>query len=50
MLEAFLFTYRNQFGEEFPLEHYEGKTELEVVDIIIGCLQTNKPIRLPWMQ
>ncbi|MCQ2501584.1 MAG: hypothetical protein MJ117_09605 [Lachnospiraceae bacterium] len=43
MLEMLLFTYREQFGEEFPLERCEGLSEIDVINIVYGCLESNKP-------
>ncbi len=43
MLEALLFTYYNQFGEEFPLSRCEGLSEIDVINLVYECLETNKP-------
>lgn len=42
MLEALLFTYREQFGEEFPLEQCAGLSEIDVINLIYACLENNR--------
>lgn len=43
MLEALLMTYYGQFGEEFPLEKCADLSEIDVINIVYGCLESNKP-------
>lgn len=43
MLETLLFTYLGQFGEEFPLAKCAGMAEIDVINIIYNCLDSNKP-------
>ncbi len=43
MLEALLFTYREQFGEDFPLGKCEGMSEIDVINLVYDCLESNRP-------
>ncbi|MDO4616188.1 MAG: hypothetical protein Q4B03_01865 [Lachnospiraceae bacterium] len=43
MLEALLFTYYNQFGEEFPLDKCAGLPEIDVINLVYECLESNQP-------
>ncbi|MDO4490871.1 MAG: hypothetical protein Q4B85_07395 [Lachnospiraceae bacterium] len=43
MLEMLLITYRDQFGVEFPLEKCEGMSEIDVINLVYNCLDSNKP-------
>lgn len=37
-----MFTYREQFGEEFPLEKCVGLSEIDVINIVYNCLESNQ--------
>ncbi len=41
MLELLLFQYREIFGEDFPLLAFEGRQEIEVINILYDCVQNN---------
>ena len=41
MLELLLFTYRDMFGEEFPLALLAGRPEYEVINILYDCVSNN---------
>ncbi len=43
MLEMLLITYRDQFGEEFPLEKCAGLPEIDVINLVYDCLDSNRP-------
>ncbi len=43
MLELLLFTYRDLFGEEFPLADFAGKPEFEVINILYDCVLNHLP-------
>lgn len=43
MLEVLLFTYREQFGEAFPLKQCEDMREIDLINLLYECLQKNKP-------
>ena len=43
MLELLLFTYKDQFGEEFPLADFAGKQEFELINILYDCVSNNLP-------
>ncbi len=43
MLELLLQTYKDQFGEDFPLKDFAGHQEIEVINIVYECVLTNKP-------
>ena len=43
MLELLLFTYRDMFGEAFPLTAVAGKPEYEVINILYDCVSNNLP-------
>ena len=45
MLEILLIQYREMFGAEFPLREMEGRSEIDVINIIYGCLQNNEAYR-----
>lgn len=45
MLEVLLFTYKDQFGEEFPLKQCEDMREIDLINLLYACVQTNKPYR-----
>ena len=38
MLEVLLMQYREIFGEDFPLLQFEGKQEIEVINILYDCV------------
>ena len=42
MLEILLIQYREMFGTDFPLAQLAGQSELDVINIIYGCLQNNE--------
>ena len=42
MLEALLFTYKGQFGVDFPLADCADMTEIDLINLIYECLQENK--------
>ncbi len=41
MLELLLFTYRDMFGEDFPLALLAGRPEYEVINILYDCVSNN---------
>ena len=43
MLEILLIQYKDMFGVDFPLAQLAGKPEIDVINILYGCLQTNEP-------
>ena len=43
MLELLLFTYRDMFGEDFPLAAVAGRPEYEVINILYDCVLNNLP-------
>ena len=43
MLELLLFTYRDMFGEDFPLALVAGRPEFEVINILYDCVSNNLP-------
>ena len=43
MLELLLFTYRDMFGEDFPLTAVAGRPEYEVINILYDCVSNNLP-------
>lgn len=43
MLELLLFTYKDMFGEDFPLAAFAGKPEYEVINILYDCVSNNLP-------
>ena len=43
MLELLLFTYRDMFGEDFPLALLAGRPEYEVINILYDCVSNNLP-------
>ena len=43
MLELLLFTYKDMFGEEFPLAALAGRAEYEVINILYDCVSNNLP-------
>ncbi len=45
MLELLLMQYKDYFGEDFPLIDFEDKSEIDVINIIYECVQTNTPYR-----
>ena len=42
MLEILLIQYKDMFGSDFPLAEMEGRSEIDVINIIYGCLQNNE--------
>ena len=42
MLEMLLMQYKDQFGEAFPLERFEGEAEIDVINIIYDCVLNNE--------
>ncbi len=43
MLELLLFTYKDMFGEDFPLALFAGKPEFEVINVLYDCVSNNLP-------
>lgn len=43
MLELLLFTYKDMFGEDFPLALLAGRQEFEVINILYDCVSNNLP-------
>ena len=43
MLELLLFTYKDMFGEDFPLALLAGRPEYEVINILYDCVSNNLP-------
>ena len=41
MLELLLMQYREIFGEDFPLLEFDGKQEIEVINILYDCVSKN---------
>ena len=41
MLELLLFTYKDMFGEEFPLAEFAGKPEYELINVLYDCVSNN---------
>ena len=41
MLELLLVQYREIFGEDFPLLEFEGKQEIDVINILYDCVSKN---------
>lgn len=41
MLELLIFTYKDMFGEDFPLALVAGKPEYEVINILYDCVSNN---------
>lgn len=41
MLELLLLQYREIFGEDFPLLEFEGKREIDVINILYDCVLKN---------
>jgi len=42
MLEILLIQYKEMFSADFPLREMEGRAEIDVINIIYGCLQNNE--------
>lgn len=45
MLELLLVQYKEIFGEDFPLADFEDCIEIDLINIIYECVQTNTPYR-----
>ena len=43
MLEVLLMQYQEIFGENFPLLQFEGKQEIEVINILYDCVSKCHP-------
>ena len=43
MLELLLFTYKDMFGEDFPLAQFAGRPEYEVINVLYDCVSCNRP-------
>ena len=43
MLELLLFTYKDMFGEDFPLRDFAGRQEFELINILYDCVSNNHP-------
>ena len=43
MLELLLMQYREIFGEDFPLARFDGRQEIEVINILYDCVLKNLP-------
>ena len=43
MLEVLLFTYSDQFGEDFPLSDFTDLREIDVINLLYECIQNNTP-------
>lgn len=43
MLEVLLAQYFDQFGQEFPLKEFAGKSEIELINVIYACVESNEP-------
>mgnify|MGYP006989018261 CR=1 FL=1 len=41
MLEVLLFQYKDMFGEDFPLEEFADKREIDVINILYDCVSNN---------
>lgn len=41
MLEVLLMQYNDIFGEDFPLASFAGTPEIEVINLIYECVNTN---------
>ena len=42
MLEVLLFQYNDMFGEAFPLAEFEGRREIDVINILYDCVSNNR--------
>ena len=42
MLEILLIQYRDMFGVDFPLRELADCSEIDVINIVYGCLQNNE--------
>lgn len=42
-----LMRYAETFKKEFPLRYFSGRSELEVLQIIMDCCKTGKPYKQP---
>ncbi len=45
MLELLLMTYQDYFGVPFPLADFTDRSEIEVINILYDCVQSNEPYR-----
>ena len=43
MLELLLLQYKEIFGADFPLAEFDGKQELEVINILYDCVLNSLP-------
>ena len=41
MLEVLLFQYKDMFGEDFPLEEFSDRREIDVINILYDCVSNN---------
>ena len=43
MLELLLMTYKDMFGEDFPIAEFAGTPEIDVINILYDCVRNNLP-------
>ena len=43
MLELLLLQYKEIFGSDFPLAEFDGKQEIEVINILYDCVLNSLP-------
>lgn len=43
MLELLLMTYKDMFGEDFPIADFAGTPEIDVINILYDCVRNNLP-------
>ena len=43
MLELLLLQYKEIFGADFPLAEFDGRQELEVINILYDCVLNSLP-------
>ena len=43
LFEEKIYEYLNRFGESFPIFHYMGRTDAQIIEMIQEALDTNTP-------
>ena len=43
MLELLILQYKEIFGEDFPLTEFDGRQEIEVINILYDCVLNSLP-------
>ena len=41
MLEVLLFQYKDMVGEDFPLDEFADRREIDVINILYDCVSNN---------